>query len=102
MAASDLAVTRAGASVLGELPAAGLPAIVIPGGFSDQRANATFLAAQGAAIVLGGDDLERLVDEVARLFSDDAQRAAMAEAMSSLARPHAAQELADTLLELAA
>ncbi len=102
MAASDLAVTRAGASVLGELPAAGLPAVVIPGGFSDQRANATFLASQGAAVMLGGDDLDRLEDEVTQLLDDDARRASMAEAMAGLARPHAAQELADTLLELAA
>ena len=102
MAASDLAVTRAGASVLGELPAAGLPAIVIPGDFSDQLANATFLEAQGAAVTLAGDDIERLEETVSRLLTDEQQRAAMAEAMANLARPHAALELADTLLEMAA
>ena len=102
MAASDLAVTRAGASILGELPAAGLPAIVIPGDFSDQHANATFLAAEGAAVVVGGDDLDRLEGAITRLLGDDEQRAAMREAMARIARPHAARELADTLLELAA
>lgn len=102
MAASDLAVARAGASVLGELPVAGLPAIVVPGGFSDQRANARLLASRGAAAVLDGDAVERLEDEIVRLLDDGAARAAMAEAMANLARPDAAERLAGTLEELAA
>ena len=102
MAASDLAVTRAGASVLGELPVAGLPAIVVPGGFSDQRANARLLADRGAAVVLAGNAVERLEDEIARLIDDAGERAAMSEAMAGLARPDAAERLAGTLAELAA
>ena len=102
MAASDLAVTRAGASALGELPAAGLPAIVIPGDFSDQRDNADFLARHGAAIALASSEVDRIEDEVLRLVRDDAARQAMAQAMARLARPEAASKLADMLVELAA
>jgi UDP-N-acetylglucosamine--N-acetylmuramyl-(pentapeptide) pyrophosphoryl-undecaprenol N-acetylglucosamine transferase len=102
MAASDLAVTRAGASALGELPAAGLPAIVIPGDFSDQRDNADFLVRHGAALALPSAEIERLEDEVARLIEDDETRGAMAEAMGRLARPDAASKLAAMLVELAA
>ena len=102
MAASDLAVTRAGASTLGELPAARLPAIVVPGDFSDQRANADFLASRGAAVVLDGDAIDGLAGEAARLLTDGERREAMREAMAALARPNAASDLADTLMELAA
>ena len=102
MAAADLAVTRAGASALGELPAAGLPAIVIPGGFSGQRDNAAWLARRGAAVVLADRDVDGLADEVLRLLDDRAGRARMAEAMRALARPHAAERLAGMLEELAA
>ena len=102
MAASDLAVTRAGASVLGELPAAGLPAIVIPGDFSDQRDNADYLVRHGAAITLPSSQVDRIEEEVLRLIGDEPARAAMAQAMSRLARPEAASRLAEMLVELAA
>jgi UDP-N-acetylglucosamine--N-acetylmuramyl-(pentapeptide) pyrophosphoryl-undecaprenol N-acetylglucosamine transferase len=102
MAAADLAVTRAGASTLGELPAAGLPAIVIPGDFSDQRDNADFLARHGAALVLASSEVDRIEDEVLRLIGDTAARTAMAQAMAQLARPDAASKLAAMLIELAA
>ncbi len=102
MAAADLAVTRAGASVLGELPAAGLPAIVIPGDFSDQRDNADFLVRHGAALALTTGEVDRIGDEVLRLIDDAAAREAMAQAMSQLARPEAASKLAEMLVELAA
>jgi len=102
MAASDLAVTRAGASTLGELPAAGLPAVVIPGGFSDQHHNARYLADRGAAVLLPETDLARLDAEVTRLLDDTAARERMAAAMRDLARPDAAERLADLMQEIAA
>jgi UDP-N-acetylglucosamine--N-acetylmuramyl-(pentapeptide) pyrophosphoryl-undecaprenol N-acetylglucosamine transferase len=102
MAAADLAVTRAGASTLGELPMAGLPAIVVPGAFSDQQANAQYLVQRGAAVMLGSDDLGRLEAEVLRLMGDDTTRDAMAASMRALARPDAAERLAALMQEIAA
>ena len=102
MAAADLAVTRAGASTLGELPAAGLPAIVIPGEFSDQRDNASYLERHGAAITLSGDEVEHLPGEILRLLENDAVRERMALAMRELDRPDAAEQLARMLEGLAA
>ena len=101
MAAADLAITRAGASVLGELPMAGLPAIVIPGEFSDQHLNARYLSEQGAAVALHPRELDDLADTALRLLADEPRRASMAEAMRSLARPHAAERLATMLREMA-
>jgi UDP-N-acetylglucosamine--N-acetylmuramyl-(pentapeptide) pyrophosphoryl-undecaprenol N-acetylglucosamine transferase len=102
MAAADIAITRAGASTLGELPAAGLPAIVVPGGFSDQEVNARYLADRGAAVVLANEDLSRLEAEVLRLLADADTRRAMAESMRALARPDAAGRLATLMEEIAA
>jgi UDP-N-acetylglucosamine--N-acetylmuramyl-(pentapeptide) pyrophosphoryl-undecaprenol N-acetylglucosamine transferase len=105
MAAADLAVTRAGASVLGELPAVGLPALLVPGvyeGGYDQRANARYLEEQGAAVVVENEQLGRLFDVVRELLSDDAKRSAMGEAARRLARPEAARRIARLLAEIAA
>jgi UDP-N-acetylglucosamine--N-acetylmuramyl-(pentapeptide) pyrophosphoryl-undecaprenol N-acetylglucosamine transferase len=104
MAAADLAVMRAGASVLGELPAAGLPAVLVPGvyeGGYDQTANARYLEEQGTAVVLPNDQLDRLSNVVRELLADDARRRAMAEAMRRLARPDASQRIAAIVRETA-
>lgn len=58
LAAGDLAIARAGASTLAELPAVGLPAILVPGPFSDQAANAAWLADSGAGVVLDDDAVQ--------------------------------------------
>lgn len=102
MAAADLAVTRAGASTLGELPVMGLPAVVIPGAFSDQAANASYLTDQGAAMTLRSDELGGLVDLTIDLLDNDVRRAEMAEAMRALAKPDAASEIASILQGVAA
>ncbi len=103
MAAADLAVMRAGASALGELPAAGLPAVLVPGVYEgwDQSPNARFLEDQGAAVVLEQTQLARLSDVVGELLSDDARRHEMGGAARRLARPEAARRIAEMLYELA-
>jgi UDP-N-acetylglucosamine--N-acetylmuramyl-(pentapeptide) pyrophosphoryl-undecaprenol N-acetylglucosamine transferase len=100
MAVSDLAITRAGASTLGELPSATLPAVLIPGGFSDQHDNAELLVEHGAAVVVPADEIEGLIDTVVGLLIDEARLAAMAEAMRALDRPDAADRLAALLREM--
>lgn len=102
MAAADLAVTRAGASTLGELPMAGLPAVVIPGGFSDQHYNADYLADRGAAVTLPHAEVERLGALIFELLDDQTRREGMATAMRALARPDATERLANLLREVAA
>lgn len=104
MKAADLAVTRAGAAVLGELPAAGLPAILVPGVFEghDQTPNAEYLASRGAALVLPQARLGELADHALALLDDREKLAAMAANARALARPDAADALADLLLEVAA
>jgi UDP-N-acetylglucosamine--N-acetylmuramyl-(pentapeptide) pyrophosphoryl-undecaprenol N-acetylglucosamine transferase len=101
MAASDLAVTRAGASILGELPATGLPAIVIPLDASDQYANARFLEEQGASLTLPSRQVDDLQPRIETLLDDESRRLTMADAMQRLARPNAAQRLAGLLREVA-
>ncbi len=108
MAAADLAVMRAGASTLGELPAAGLPAVLVPGEYEgwSQAPNAEYLQAEGAAVMLRNAELGRLADVVLDLLADDARTAARLAAMRAaarrLARPDAARDLARTLMEVAA
>jgi UDP-N-acetylglucosamine--N-acetylmuramyl-(pentapeptide) pyrophosphoryl-undecaprenol N-acetylglucosamine transferase len=102
--AADLVVSRSGASTLGELPAAGTAAILVPGEYEgwSQAPNAEFLQAQGAAVMLRNAELERLGPTIVELLDDDARRERMSAAMRALARPNAARDLAQTLIEVAA
>lgn len=103
MVAADLAVMRAGASTLGELPAAGLPAVLVPGEYEgwSQAPNAEYLQEQGAAVMLRNAELASLGDVVTALLADDARLASMRAAMRELARPDAARDLACTMMEAA-
>ena len=104
MVAADLAVMRAGASTLGELPAAGLPAILVPGTFAGghQRENARWLAERGGAVLLEEADLGVLETHVLNLLGDDERRAAMADAARSAGHADGAERLAAILREVAA
>jgi UDP-N-acetylglucosamine:LPS N-acetylglucosamine transferase len=101
LVAADLALTRAGASTLGELPQAGLPAILVPypHAWHYQKVNADYLAKRGAVEVLLDQDLQqRLVPLVRDLMQDHSRREKMHLAMCSLAHPEAAKSIAGMLL----
>jgi UDP-N-acetylglucosamine--N-acetylmuramyl-(pentapeptide) pyrophosphoryl-undecaprenol N-acetylglucosamine transferase len=104
LVSADLLLGRAGASTLAEAAALGLPSIIVPYPYAGghQRANARELAAVGGAIVVDDAALtpELLQREVAQLTSTSA-RQRVGAAAASLARPEAAQQIAEILLRLA-
>jgi UDP-N-acetylglucosamine--N-acetylmuramyl-(pentapeptide) pyrophosphoryl-undecaprenol N-acetylglucosamine transferase len=103
MLAADLAVARAGASVLGELPAASLPAILVPGTFAGghQRDNAAWLREAGAAEVVEESDIAGLAALILELLADAARLGQMKSAAARLARPDAAADIARMVVEAA-
>lgn len=103
MASADLALCRSGASTLGELPAVGLPAVLVPYAYAGghQRLNARYLEKNGAAVILDDSNLDQMLPVVGTLLHDEAKLRAMRDAASRLARPDAARRIARILLELA-
>jgi len=105
LAAADLAVCRAGASTLGELPARALPAILVPlpiaGGH--QWPNARVLEQAGAAIAVPDEALdgERLATEALALLDAPERLAAMRRASAALDAPRAADDIGAALAMLA-
>jgi len=100
---ADLAISRAGASILGELPLVGLPAILVPYPFAwrYQKVNADYLVDQGAAFVVNNSELTaKLVPLIKQLFSEKSRLSSMSKAMASLATPQAASKLAELVCSL--
>ncbi|MBI5878956.1 MAG: UDP-N-acetylglucosamine--N-acetylmuramyl-(pentapeptide) pyrophosphoryl-undecaprenol N-acetylglucosamine transferase [Chloroflexi bacterium] len=97
LAAADLVVSRAGASVLGEFPLFGLPAVLAPypHAWRYQKVNADYLAKHGAAVIVRDEQLgDELSPVVERLAGDPAALDAMRRQARSLARPDAAAQIA--------
>jgi UDP-N-acetylglucosamine--N-acetylmuramyl-(pentapeptide) pyrophosphoryl-undecaprenol N-acetylglucosamine transferase len=106
MREAGLVVSRAGATTLAELTAAGRPAILIPlptAADDHQRHNALALKGQGAAEVIEQRELTGplLAGRVIALAADRQKRREMSAAARRLARPTAAQEIVDAVIELA-
>ncbi|MEP6908927.1 MAG: UDP-N-acetylglucosamine--N-acetylmuramyl-(pentapeptide) pyrophosphoryl-undecaprenol N-acetylglucosamine transferase [Actinomycetota bacterium] len=103
VAAADLVVARAGGSVW-ELAAAGKPAILIPYPFATadhQALNARFFERAGGAITIPETELGRVPDLARSLLGDPDRLKEMGAAMQRVARPDAADEIAEELIALA-
>ena len=102
---ADLVICRAGALTVSELTSAGVGAILVPFAAATddhQTRNADFLVGEGAAIMLEERQLsaESVADQLAALCAGRGRLLSMAERARALARPHAAQALADACVEL--
>jgi UDP-N-acetylglucosamine--N-acetylmuramyl-(pentapeptide) pyrophosphoryl-undecaprenol N-acetylglucosamine transferase len=101
--ASDLAFARSGSTVW-ELAAAGLPAILVPYPFATadhQTKNARYFQAAGGAILVPETELGRVPEIVRSLLGDARRLEEMRTAMLRVARPDAADEIAEELIALA-
>jgi UDP-N-acetylglucosamine--N-acetylmuramyl-(pentapeptide) pyrophosphoryl-undecaprenol N-acetylglucosamine transferase len=104
LAAADLAVSRAGASTLGEYPLFGLPSILVPYPYAwrYQKVNADYLVRHGAAKMLVNDQLmDQLVPIITNLLKDPIEMAKMKKAALALANPDAVQNIASLVEQLA-
>jgi len=109
MSAADLIVSRAGASTLAEIVALGKPAILLPYPFHRDRHqwhNGRVLLEAGAAEML--EDLKQaranadnLGPILATIIADDRRREIMSKKALKLARPKAADQVADRLWQTA-
>jgi UDP-N-acetylglucosamine--N-acetylmuramyl-(pentapeptide) pyrophosphoryl-undecaprenol N-acetylglucosamine transferase len=103
LSAADLVVARAGGSVW-EIAAAGKPALLVPyphATADHQTKNARFFAAGGGAVIVPEDELD-LRRQAGDLLASGERREAMSKAMRRMARPDAADVVAEELVELAA
>jgi UDP-N-acetylglucosamine--N-acetylmuramyl-(pentapeptide) pyrophosphoryl-undecaprenol N-acetylglucosamine transferase len=104
LGASDLVLARAGGSVW-EVAAAGKPAVLVPGEFATgdhQAKNARYFEEHGGAVVVPEQDVARVPEVIRALLDDTPRLEEMSRAMGKLARPDAADEIAEELIALAA
>jgi UDP-N-acetylglucosamine--N-acetylmuramyl-(pentapeptide) pyrophosphoryl-undecaprenol N-acetylglucosamine transferase len=102
LAAADLVVARAGGSVW-EVAAARRPALLVPyphATADHQTKNARYFERGGGAVLVPESELD-LRRRVAELLADPARLEQMAESMRYLARPDAAEVIAEELIALA-
>jgi UDP-N-acetylglucosamine--N-acetylmuramyl-(pentapeptide) pyrophosphoryl-undecaprenol N-acetylglucosamine transferase len=105
-AACDLVVSRAGATTIAELTLLGKASILVPYPYATedhQMKNARAMERAGAAVVIPDGELtgERLAGLIEGLLSNRHQLAAAADAAGTLARPDAADRVAQAVLVLA-
>jgi UDP-N-acetylglucosamine--N-acetylmuramyl-(pentapeptide) pyrophosphoryl-undecaprenol N-acetylglucosamine transferase len=103
LGACDLVLCRAGGSVY-DLALAGKPAVLVPyphATADHQAKNASYFERAGAALVVADSELDRVPGMVRELLADPVRLAAMSERMLAVARPGAADEIAEELMALA-
>lgn len=106
MAAADLIISRAGASTLNEIAAAGTPCIIVPSPNvtnNHQEKNARILERRGAAVVLRENECDgaTLFETAKTLLSDKPRCAQMRSALREIAVVDSAERICNILLDLA-
>ncbi len=106
MAAADVIISRAGASACNEIAASGTPCILIPSpNVTDdhQTKNAQAIADKGGAVLLPEKDCtaEALWNTVTELLADPERMGKMATALRTACVLDSAEQICDTLEELA-
>jgi UDP-N-acetylglucosamine--N-acetylmuramyl-(pentapeptide) pyrophosphoryl-undecaprenol N-acetylglucosamine transferase len=108
LGAADIVVARAGATTILELAALARPTVLIPNSYltaGHQLKNAAIYAKKNAVVVLDEHQLEAqpelLVTTLADGLIHPAKREKMAEALHGFAKPTAARDMADMIIEAA-
>lgn len=102
--AADVVVARASATTLQELAAAAKPAIIIPNSsLGDQLENAKAFVASGAAVMLRDEDLltdpSSLLEAIERVLQHPDVAESLCQAIAAYAKPEAARDVAQMILE---
>lgn len=104
-AAADLIVSRAGAIAISELCLVGKPVVLIPSpnvAEDHQTKNAMALVDKQAAVCVKDDEAQRLLlAKAINMVTDSEALRVLSENIKQLARPHAADTIADEVLRLA-
>lgn len=102
--AADLVVARAGASMLGETPAFGLPSILVPLAWAwrYQKVNADYLGGRGTAVQLTDESLDKqLLPTIQTLMINSDKLAQMSQAAHAIDIPNGAENLASLIESVA-
>jgi UDP-N-acetylglucosamine--N-acetylmuramyl-(pentapeptide) pyrophosphoryl-undecaprenol N-acetylglucosamine transferase len=105
LAVSDLAVTRAGGTIVSEIAAIGVPAVLVPYPHHRDRhqaLNAAALVEAGAALLAEESTLTpaAVTGLIENVLFDDGRLRSMEEAALSEGRPAAAEEVLDLIVDL--
>lgn len=103
-AAADVVISRAGALSVSELSIAGKPTVFVPSpnvAEDHQTKNAKAMVDQNAAILIkDADAREMLIKKALELLKNTDRQAELSKNIKALAKPNAAEEIVDEIVEL--
>ncbi|MEB3237527.1 MAG: UDP-N-acetylglucosamine--N-acetylmuramyl-(pentapeptide) pyrophosphoryl-undecaprenol N-acetylglucosamine transferase [Candidatus Sericytochromatia bacterium] len=104
LSASDLVVSRSGATTVAEMALLGRPGVMVPLALNpDQAANAAAMARAGGGRVVTQDHvIDELCPVVCALMDNEEERVGMGRCAATLGHPDAARAVASELLDWAA